>query len=236
MLFSEEHHAYLITRLYQKMSAMGEAGIAVFRMAAQSYGGQRGRRMALRALRDGHALDYTAYFAYAEWTPEDSAFDVRMEAKEGMAEEEVFRCPWAAVFAGEGTPDCGITYCREIDRAIIRGFNPDLKLEISRNMHSDGSCRFHFLDERITPDLFDRADMLIKNGETTLPFDYHCGHLLAAFRDVAEDALGSGSARVLLEYVFSGFRGRYGQEMADILEQRLANNYLRLPAEGGKNI
>ena len=57
--FNEKTHAYLIGLFYRNLKeAHGEAGVAVFVKATQKTAEQRGARMALRALRDGHALNF----------------------------------------------------------------------------------------------------------------------------------------------------------------------------------
>ena len=231
MLFTEKHHAYIITRFFRKLNTMGQTGKAVFRLAAQNYGEQRGRRMALRSLRDGYPLDFLSYFAYGEWTPTEGAFSIRMEAQEGIVEEEVFRCPWAEVFADEDALDCGVVYCREIDRAITRGFNPDLNLELIRNIHNGGSCLFRFRDKSITRELFERAEALPKAGTASISFDYHCGHLYSVFCDTAESVYGTVVAVPIINDVLAAFRERFGQEMANILRMSRDTNFLRIPDE-----
>ena len=68
MLLTETHHAAILVEFYKElMSVCGEArGYDVFMTAGRSYGSRRGRRMALRAMRDGNPLDTTSYFAYGE--------------------------------------------------------------------------------------------------------------------------------------------------------------------------
>lgn len=154
----EIQHAFIVSEFYRLLKAHdGENGIAVFRMAAITYGEQRGKRMAMRALRDGHPLDYEGYFAYGEYPSTDAYFDVDMWDEQGVVNERVTRCPWATVFAERGMKECGVAYCREIDRAIVRGFNPELELETASTQHLQGCCRFYFRDQKVYPGLLEKA-------------------------------------------------------------------------------
>ena len=73
MPFNEKVHAFIPAKFYVYLSeAFGERGIKTFIHATQYYAGQRGRRMAQKALRDGRELTYETYMEYGEWvsTPE----------------------------------------------------------------------------------------------------------------------------------------------------------------------
>ena len=62
--FNEKVHAYLIGLFYKNLKEThGEAGVTAFVKATQKMAEQRGARMALRALRDGHALNFKTYTA-----------------------------------------------------------------------------------------------------------------------------------------------------------------------------
>lgn len=119
---NEKHHASIVLGFYKALAEKGKQGLDVFVRAAQFYGEERGRRMALRALRDGHPLDYVSYFAYGEWESTPGFYDVTMTPRPGVVDEQICRCPWADVFRAADFTACGTAYCREIDRAIVCGF------------------------------------------------------------------------------------------------------------------
>ena len=197
-MMKEEHHAFIVSQFYNAFSSMLE-GDSIFLSAVRTYGEQRGHRMALRALRDGYPLDYVSYFAYGEWESTPGAFDISFEAGEGVVDERVTRCPWAHSFLSSGNERCGILYCGEIDQAIVRGFNPALKLEVPCNMYRDELCQFQFSNLGIGSDLFERSEERLRHvkGPVVMPFDYHCAHVWRVFGDVTRGVLGSGADAVL---------------------------------------
>ena len=57
MEWNEFHHAWIVSEFYRLLlERKGEAGRRAFRQAAQTYGEQRGKRMAMRAIADGRPL------------------------------------------------------------------------------------------------------------------------------------------------------------------------------------
>ena len=95
MKLNEKHHAAIVLAFYRALrDEYGETGLLAFSMAQRLYGEQRGRCMALRALRDGHKLGYTEYFAYSEWECTPEFFDVTMDARPGLSLIHIwYRCP-----------------------------------------------------------------------------------------------------------------------------------------------
>lgn len=227
---NEKHHAFIITQFYNAFDAMLE-GDTVFLSAIRSYGEQRGHRMALRALRDGYPLDYVSYFAYGEWESSPGAFDISYEAREGVVDEKVTRCPWAVSFLSSGSGRCGRLYCSEIDHAMIRGFNPDLKLEIPCNMYRDELCQFNFLSSEIDDDLFERCEERLRHvkGSVVMPFDYHCAHVWRVFSDVTRGVLGAEAGDVI-KRIEAETRKRFGQDFFDTISIYDNTDFSRLPA------
>lgn len=214
----EIQHAFIVSEFYRLLKAHdGENGIAVFRMAAITYGEQRGKRMAMRALRDGHPLDYEGYFAYGEYPSTDAYFDVDMWDEQGVVNERVTRCPWATVFAERGMKECGVAYCREIDRAIVRGFNPELELETASTQHLQGCCRFYFRDQKVYPGLLEKAGALTENrSDISKPLEYHCGHVFHVFSQTVRGVYGQAGAEMCGQ-VIEAFRGAFGEQMTGAL-------------------
>ena len=228
MKLNEQHHAAIVLAFYRALrDEYGETGLLAFSMAQRLYGEQRGRRMALRALRDGHKLGYTEYVAYSEWECTPEFFDVTMDARPGCVDECVTRCPWADVFRAAGEPECGERYCADIDRSIVRGFNPELRLDLDETQHSGGACRFHFRDEGVTPDLFESGDAL-KKGETILPFTYHCAHVWRAYCDIISDVFGDAGC-TLISHVRGDLHKAYGDAFFKALDTFSEMDFNRLP-------
>ena len=167
-VLDERHHAYLIGLFYQVLrERRGADGIHCFVKATQFIAEQRGRRMALRALRDGKPLDYSTYMAYGE-----ISFTLPNESQsvgEGLdCQLQVSRCVWQQVFQEMGLTDCGLTYCPQIDRGIVRGFNPDLQFELKSTLHDSPCCDLVFKEAALY------AVEPPEDGKRS--WNYHCGH------------------------------------------------------------
>lgn len=226
---NEKHHAFIIMRFYNVFHSMPE-GDAVFLAAVRTYGEQRGHRMALRALRDGYPLDYVSYFAYGEWESSPGAFDISFEAEEGLVDEKVTRCPWAGSFLASGSGRCGRLYCSEIDRSIVRGFNPELELTVPCNMYRDELCRFCFQNDEIGSDLFERSEERLRHakGPVVMPFEYHCAHVMRVFSDVAGGVFGVGADQVL-KGIEEEIRKEFGRDFFDSVNIYDKTDFSRLP-------
>lgn len=218
MNLTERHHAYIVLGFYKALTDRGPRGREAFVKAAQVYGESRGRRMAMRAIRDGRALDFTSYFAYSEWEASEGAFDSVFEALPGCVDERVTRCPWAEVFAGEEALACGLLYCGEIDRAIVRGFNPALTLDVASVQHDGGCCQFYFRDDGIGPDLFARAEALPR-GTCVREFAYHCADAWRVFSNVAVSVFGPAEGERIIADAEACVAGSAGGEVLETVRQ-----------------
>ena len=85
MIWNEHHHAWIVSDYYRLLlEQFGAAGKRAFVQAAQTYGEQRGKRMAMRAIADGRPLGLLEYFAYGEYPSTDAFFEVDMWGETGM--------------------------------------------------------------------------------------------------------------------------------------------------------
>lgn len=235
---NEKHHAYLITQFYRSfhsLSVSGQAADAVFLSAARIYGEQRGHRMALRALRDGHPLDYASYFAYGEWEPGPDAFDMTYDAEKGRVTEQVLRCPWEAAFEDSGDESCGRLYCSEIDRSIVRGFNPQLIIEVPCSLYQDGKCQFHYRSLDIASDIFHQGEECLKKakGPVIMPFAYHCAHLWKVFCGVSYSVFGAAADPAINKIRFETDR-RFGEFFFEEIDHYKKEDFDFLPFDQDK--
>jgi hypothetical protein len=199
MRYNETHHAFLVFVFYKVLSEIN-GGKKLFIKAAQTYGEQRGLRMALRALRDGAELTVASYLAYGEWEPSHGAFDINFNAEDGVLNETVRRCPWADTWKKQNLPEAGIVYCQEIDGAILRGFNSALDVKIDSNISGNGICIFHFYDPAIKKTtLFKQAaDIKSRHKEKVVEdFAYHCGHIWAVFYRAICDVFPDSAVKIM---------------------------------------
>ena len=176
--------------------------------------------MALRALRDGEPLTMLTYMAYSEWRVEPDESEQEMTETVPDARSFVRRCPWQRAWVEKDLLRYGRLYCLEIDQALVRGFNPDLQLEVLSTLSNDDRpCEFVFRDANLTPE-----NMQMLNAKKSanqlrggvLPWEYHTGHLYAAMKSVIEAELGEGGERILRE-ALSEFARCYGEQAPQVI-------------------
>jgi predicted ArsR family transcriptional regulator len=190
---TEKHHALLFGLLARNvMNAVGEAaGEAIVREAVRRYGEQRGRRMRLRALRDGAPLNLTSYLAYKEWRPATSEACGKTVEQAGDVISTVSACPWANAWQETGLLPYGRFYCQEIDLALGRGFDPEAVLEVQRTLTNDREpCEFVFRGAVIP------GTSELPVVDPSMPWDYHCAHLYKTMSELLGERVGKEGLRV----------------------------------------
>jgi hypothetical protein len=219
MNFTERHHAFISAAYYH---AMKEAGLEsfrdAFRLATRLYAEQRGYRMAQRAIRDGKPLSFPAYRHYREWVYTDEAqrefpdcSKVYME--DGDLYTRVFACPWSAQYLDMGLFDGAMDYCEDLDKAICRGFNPNLHYEVKNIIHEKGDYCLHCHHD---PHAEEDAAYGPPRPENLKSFEYHCAHVYFTFSRVLTAIYKSGAAGIIAR-VLADFASQYGRDMADKL-------------------
>lgn len=210
--FNEEVHAFLIGLFYKNFkNSHGNNGINCFIKATQNIAEQRGHRMAQRALKDGNNLDYSAYIAYGEIKSViPNKLDVIIQYPD--CELQVSKCVWNNVFKKMNLIECGLVYCKEIDKGIVRGFNPNLEFELKSMIHNAPMCKLLLKNARL-----DKA--IETKTETKKSWEYHCGHYYNTYRKYAITVFDDG--RDIVENVNNVFVEKFGHQMLEVI-----NNYL----------
>ena len=230
MEFNPEHHALLFAWIAQEVirrEGEGRGSVAV-REAVRRYGEQRGSRMAQRARRDGQALDMTTYMAYGEWQAEPGLFAASTDVLEGTPRSLIQRCPWHEAWVGDEVNEAGRLYCLEIDPALARGFNPQVRLEVN-GTRSNGASACVFLYHQADLEVLSR--MQVDKSQTVMGWEYHLGHLYATLRQVLRVELGENgeaAARAGLER----FAERFGKAAAEKIESYQDVDFNHLPESG----
>lgn len=235
--FSERHHAVLFGLIAKEiLERVGnEAGEAALRAAIRRYGEQRGRRMALRALANGDELSMTNFLIYGEWRSGTGLGQHELKVEGADIRMVVPRCPWALTWMEADLSHYGRLYCLEIDQALVRGFNPNLIIEVNRTLTNDGEpCDF----------LFDHAALLEGDtlayireksadlaGRTVMPWDYHCGHLYKTLEEVLAEELGV-AGRESVRAALEDFANRFGVEAAQVMLNYQTTDFYQLPESG----
>jgi hypothetical protein len=194
-----------------------DRGTEVMRSAVRRYGEERGQRMAVRARANGHALTMANYMAYGEWQAGREEMRQKIVARTPDAIVHVVDCPWCQAWHINRTIRCGRLYCLEVDEAVLRGFNPQLRLYLNWCLaYGDRQCEFVFRDANLTlPKLLSLAyKKAIKPGKAALlPWEVHIGHLYSTVGSLVVAELGErGQAAVRAG--LGEFASHYGQHAA----------------------
>lgn len=216
MFFNEKHHAFISACFYKELiEHYPKNGEAIFTIATQRYGEQRGSRMAQRAIRDGRRLDFATYCAYGEWSYTEKHFlesrHMKVITKSPDYHYYVFDCPWHKVYADMGLIDGACIYCSHIDLSIARGFNPYLIFEVRSTLHKEGRCEFVLKDAYL-----EEKEYATEKGINKMPFQYHCGHIYKTFTDIVRSILGE-KGQYINEKVVESFSNSFGENMGQVL-------------------
>jgi len=233
-VFSESSHAILFALIArQVITAYGEAkGLPALRKAIRRYGEQRGKRMALRARSNGDELTMANYLVYGEWRyVTDGGHSERVEDQADIR-MLVTRCPWADAWIAAELLPYGRYYCQEIDAALLRGFNPDLLIDVKTTLSNDAEhCEFIYRQAVQEPgktlaNIRDKAALL--ENQRLMPWEYHCGHLYQACSLVMGEEFGP-KGRVTVQNALAEFALRFGGEAAGTVARYLKTDFDQLP-------
>ena len=225
MELNERHHASISAVYCRLLQAAGKTG--VFRFAVRSYAEQRGRRMALRALRDGRELDFAAYRYYREWSMSkaecaaSAAAGCRDHIEGNDLYSEIFYCPWFAQYQAMGLEKEARLYCDGLDEAIARGFCPGLVYEVRSLLCDGGACR------HVQRDAKAEAALPPADPANIRSFEYHCAHLFHTLRKATSDILGE-RGEALNRTAFAELTALWGESMPSLLMKYRETNFSRI--------
>lgn len=226
MGFTELSHAFIAAKYYVYLKEIfSDRGEAAFLHATRYYGEQRGRRMAQRAIRDGKPLTYETYCQYGEWvnTEEVKAQGLGNQSETTSLNPDfqihIHVCPWHTQFKNMGLPEAGLLYCKDLDASISRGFNPEIRYEVSQTLHDHDYCIQTIRNAGLTLE-----SNMAKNPAGLRSFEYHCAHSYWAYREVCEAIFGEEGTRIA-ERVLDDFAAEYGKKMADTLAGYARTNF-----------
>jgi hypothetical protein len=214
--FDETHHALLFAWIAQAIEEQvgQQKGEDVIRKTVRQYGEERGRRMLLRAQAKKHALSMINYLGYREYNISPGVMDLKISSKPPHAMFSTSTCPWHKAWEENGLMSVGKLYCLEIDQALLRGFNPNLQLEVIGTLPAgDPRCEFIYHDANLKiPNivLFGYRKVINPGPKAVMPWDYHVGHLFNTFEKVANKELGKVGQQAV-EVGLARFGERYGE-------------------------
>jgi hypothetical protein len=220
--FNEKVHAYLVAKFYTHLvETFGDRGKSAFIHAIQYYAGQRGRRMAQRAIGHGEDLTHATFMKYNElaFTSDVKPTSGDLVSLSPHYEIRITYCPWHEQFKEMGCLQAGDLYCTHIDESLCRGFNPAIVFEAPQNLNSSTFCVHRVLNTyyREFPDT--RGAEHYRRD-----FSYHCGHLYWSFGEAIAAIFGAEGEAVSAK-VLDDFMRDYGRDMANELASCRCTNF-----------
>jgi hypothetical protein len=235
--FSATHHAVLFALISRQVTehAGKDKGASIIRQGVRWYGEQRGKRMALRARANGHKLTMDNYLTYGEWRTSEREIESEIIETTPNLRNRVTICPWHNAWGDNNLMAHGALYCLEIDKALVRGFNPKLIVEVRDTLSGGGNfCEFVFHNTHDTKlgfwqEQLSKLRKKLKPGISPLmDWDYHLGHLYKTMREVVIRDLGD-SGQTAMSTALSEFATRYGKEAAQTVKSYAATDFNVLP-------
>jgi hypothetical protein len=210
-----KHQALLLGYLIRDIAdRFGKAGEEVIVEAIRAYGENRGKRMARTALENGCRNDLLGYLLFIEVDPVDTGNKFRIESRRPYFRVKAAKCGWHEIWRESGMLDVGRIYCRDIDKAMLQGFNSELRFDVPRNLN-DGSpfCEFNYFDWSLgLPDL---CWFLLRKRQAKKKalrsWDFHCVDVLTSFSRVVLEHLGEEGEKAI-HHSLARFSEEFGEE------------------------
>lgn len=216
-LFGPKQHAVMFGLLAREICRhFGADADALLLAAVETYGEERGRRMAARCTKNGDPLDDMAsYFAYCEWSWPGESIRTENDPECPHVSFRMLKCPWHTAWRESGLEDFGVYYCRCVDRAILRGFNPAFRLSLPSCLpqNPDAGCAFHWESAENAPALTERQQHIQRRlqGAQVKDFLYHTAHLYRTLLHCARRQDPQAAALVEAQ-AGRDFARRFGEE------------------------
>lgn len=217
-----EHHAVLFALLSKyAWELCGDEGQHAILEGMTTYGMERGKRMASRALADGEELNVLTNQLYGEWTPgPEDAMESGFLQTEPSLQTYVTRCPWCDAWKKHKLLDYGKYYCVNVDKAVFKGFREDFNCTILSTQLSFGGtrCEFDWQHPLTASDLEQLNVKRKKLGTSrTKDFNFHTAHLYYSLKKSLIYSLGTKGEEIaeaaILEYI-----EKFGPEYFDVLK------------------
>ena len=187
-----EHHAVLYGLFAREAAQAGIRGRCTLGKATAQYGRERGRRMAAYAAAEGIEPSMPAYSLFKEWRPPRPGM---MAAGEAISTPEyatsVCRCEWVETWKKYGLLEYGKTYCLYVDKNLVKGFQPELELDIpALQSLGDPCCTFNWGYEKNDSIAQWQQQKQAEIGEKYVrDFNFHTAHLYGTMCRIFQEEL-----------------------------------------------
>lgn len=233
--FMAKHHALLFAWLAKDITSLvgEEQASPVLHRAVRRYGEQRGHRMALRAQANGHDLSMLSWLAYPEWKAGKGETVMKIVQKRPAVRINMPLCPWYTTWKNEDLLAHGTCYCEEIDASVVRGFNPELRIDVNEiKPHGADACDMVFHGADLSPrnliTFLVRKFIAIRN-HSIMPWEYHIGHVYKTIGEELISAFGD-QGRKACETALETFAQRFGDLAATRIRNWWNTDFNVLPA------
>ena len=138
----EAHLMHLLAAVAREAEGeFGEKGLEMVERAVARFGEERGRRIAQTAKEAAKPLTLMNFFLFSDLVT--TGHEIVPELIDGVFHVRVNKCSLADRLTELGLEKYGKHYCKPIDIAILRGYNPRLQLELKAQMTLDADhCHF----------------------------------------------------------------------------------------------
>jgi hypothetical protein len=121
-----------------------EKGESLIKEAVESFGRERGKRIARTVEGLGKPLTLKNWLIYSDI--DGSNFEAKPSIINHDLVVEVHRCTFIEAAQMWGLKEQASLYCKYVDYAILDGYNPDIKLKLlSRHDTNTGYCVFRYI-------------------------------------------------------------------------------------------
>lgn len=233
--FKAEHHALLFAWMARDSISLvgGENASPVLQRAIRRYGEQRGHRMALRAQSNKHDLSMLSWLAYPEWKAGKGETVMNIVQKRPAVRIRIPVCPWYTTWKNEGLMEYGRYYCEEIDTSVVRGFNPELHIDVNEiKPHGAEECDMVFYGADLSPInmiTFLMRKFVATRNHSIMPWEYHIGHVYKTIGEELISAFGD-QGRKACETAIETFAQRFGDSAATSIRETWNTDFNVLPS------
>jgi L-2-amino-thiazoline-4-carboxylic acid hydrolase len=121
-----------------------EKGEALIQKAVESFGRERGKRIAKTVQNQGKPLSLRNWLIYTDISPDN--FSAKPSLPKGDLRAEVSSCTFYNSAEKWGLGEYAKLYCKYADYAILDGYNPDVKLVLEqRQKTGKDHCLFRYI-------------------------------------------------------------------------------------------
>ncbi len=224
--FAIEHHAVLYGLIAREAIQSSITARCTLAKATSIYGAERGHRMAAYAQAENIERTMPAYALFKEWRPPQEGQMVTEEAvRSPQFATTVRRCEWYETWKKYGLLEYGNMYCRYVDKQLVKGFNPELELDIPALLSlGDPCCIFNWGYER-TPEIEEELarQQAAVGCKYVRDFLYHTAHLYCAMSRVFAEDLGE-EGRGIIDRAMEQFDSLFGMEYRSAIKQSAEEN------------